>query len=235
LDLSCTHRGSAGQSSSLTFIEVRICVWRETERNGRDRPQELQPRRTRQRRRAFAGGVTADSASPAFEDSFLIDTSPAIGIHGTNHIVGEYMLTGEDVLSGCRFEDGITAGGWPIDIHSPLLSCEWRSDRLRDYYPIPYRCLLPKRVENVLVPGRAMSATHEAWGSARAMATCMSMGQAAGVAAAVAVERGVSVRQVGEDFATLKSGLVGQGVFLGWNSPCHGDITPGIRQVRTRR
>lgn len=152
---------------------------------------------------------------PAFRDAYILDTSTAVGVRETNHMCGDYTLTADDVLSGRRFEDGIAAGMWSIDIHSPVPSCAWRSTPLRDYYTIPYRCLLPNGVENVLVPGRAVAATHEAWASARVMATCMAMGQAAGTAAAVAVRNGVTPRQLCGDFGTLRERLLAQDVFLG--------------------
>jgi len=99
------------------------------------------------------------------------------------------MLTAEDLKKGQRFEDEITFGGFPIDIHSPSGS-DIESDWLggEGFYGIPYRCLLPEKTPNLLVAGKCFSADFAAHASARVQATCMAMGQAAGAAAALAVK-----------------------------------------------
>ncbi|MFA5880084.1 MAG: FAD-dependent oxidoreductase [Candidatus Margulisiibacteriota bacterium] len=126
---------------------------------------------------------------PGFEKSELIAIAPKVGVRETRHIVGEYTLTAEDVILGRKFEDSIAYGGFPIDIHSPDgTKLDLAQIEENDFYGIPYRTLLPKGVNNLLVTGRAISATHEANASARVTPTCMALGQAAGTAAYLALK-----------------------------------------------
>jgi hypothetical protein len=148
---------------------------------------------------------------PGFENSYFTKTAPFLGIRETRRIVGEYVMTQEDVL-GCRkFDDAIAVASYPIDIHRPgddgctLIWCG-------DCYDIPYRSLLPTRVENLLVAGRCISTTHEAMGAIRVMATCMAMGEAAGRAATLAVRHKVSPASV--DVAELRRQLISHGAYL---------------------
>ena len=126
---------------------------------------------------------------PGFEDAYITATAPMIGIRETRRILGDYTLTREDVLGAVQFEDGIALGCYPIDIHHPTQSgIFFEALKSGEAYSIPYRCLLPKGIEDLLVAGRCISATHEALGSVRASMTCMAMGQAAGTAAALGVK-----------------------------------------------
>ena len=134
---------------------------------------------------------------PGFEKSHLIDTAQNIGVRETRRIVGEYMLTKEDILEGRRFPDVVVRNSYPLDI-TPVSSDEsqiWVKPK-KPFYEIPYRCLLPKGINNLLVAGRCMSVTHEALGSTRSMICSMGTGQAAGTAAALAVREGITPRQV---------------------------------------
>jgi len=92
--------------------------------------------------------------------------------------------------------EGIARGGWPIEDHRTLHGPRLEELRPGEFYDIPYRCLLPVNRDGLLVVGRGMSADHDAHASARVMGTCMAMGQAAGVAAALAAARGVSPREI---------------------------------------
>ena len=147
---------------------------------------------------------------PGFEDARLTTTSSQVGIRETRHIEGDYVLTVEDIKAGRRFEDTVATGGYPIDIHSPT-GGEVNLTRV-PAYGIPYRCLTPRATENVLMAGRCFSATHEALASARVMATCAAMGQAAGEAAAWAAREECSARQV--DVHDLQARLRANGAFL---------------------
>ncbi len=153
---------------------------------------------------------------PEFRDCYLIDSGPQIGIRETRRIRGDYILTENDIREGRRFDDAIALGGHVIDIHSPA-GTHGQVRRKVGAYQIPYRCLLPVGVENLLVAGRPISATHEAHGSARVMGTAMATGQAAGVAAAMAARRTGRPRDV--DPAGLRrritalGGLVDAGVW----------------------
>ncbi len=125
---------------------------------------------------------------PGFENAKIAQISPVLGVRETRHVVGEYMLTEHDVIDGPYFEDSIAADASALDIHDPKgADVDFRGMRP---YEIPYRCLVPKGVEQLLVAGRCISADHGAHARSRNMPACMATGQAAGIAAAVAVEEG---------------------------------------------
>jgi len=149
---------------------------------------------------------------PEFRQAHIMDTGFQIGTRESRRILGDYVLSAEDVREAVRPPDTIAMGGHGIDIHSTTGSAAHRMDYLPGAYGIPYRCLLPRGLDNVLVAGRCISATHEALASARVMAQCMAMGEAAGTAAALAVRHGCSTRQV--DMAVLRQSLTAQGAIL---------------------
>jgi hypothetical protein len=147
---------------------------------------------------------------PGFEQARLGQVSPILGVRETRHIVGEYTLTGSDSRGETRFEDSIAADNSALDIHDPKGGdVDFQS---MPPYEIPYRCLLPRGVEQLLVAGRCISADHEAHARSRNMPACMATGQAAGVAAAIAVEEGVPVRRVPLD--KVQAALRGLGMPL---------------------
>ena len=134
---------------------------------------------------------------PGCEECRVQSTALQIGIRESRKILGEYTLTVEDLKSLARFEDAIATANYDIDIHNPAgagTSHYYFPDG--DWYEIPYRCLIPKDMENLLVAGRCISSTHEAQASYRIMPYCAELGQAAGVAAAVAKRNGSSLRDV---------------------------------------
>ena len=147
-----------------------------------------------------------------FERSYVLDTGIQVGIRETRHIVGDYELTEDDVLSGRDFSDGIACGTFAIDIHPPTGQQQIFSGSGKKVYEIPYRSLLPSGLDNVWVAGRCISATHAAFGSARVMATSMAIGQGAGTAAAYAVAHQLDNR--GVDIQQLREKLVAQGQYL---------------------
>ena len=149
---------------------------------------------------------------PGFEHSVLVATSPAIGVRESRRVVGDYRLTRDDVLAARRFEDEVALCGAPIEDHAAAPDTRWTYVPDSGVYGIPYRCLLPKGTEGLLVAGRCFSATHDAHASARSMATCMAMGQAAGTAAALAVAAGGTPRQVGPE--SLRACLLERGAVL---------------------
>ncbi len=132
-----------------------------------------------------------------FKDADLVSTGIQIGARESRMIVGEHILNQEEMLAYTKFEDGIAACNYDIDIHSPDGSGTshyyFPSGK---YYTIPYGCLVPKDSENLLVAGRCISTTHEAQASIRIMPTVCTLGEAAGVAAAVACEDKTSVKNV---------------------------------------
>ena len=149
---------------------------------------------------------------PGFENAFVLDT-PRAGVRETRHIVGEYRLNIIDILNRVEFPDAIGKGSHPIDV-GPLPAevkdfvkpDEWSFD-------IPYRCMVPKNIDNLLVAGKCVSATREAYGCIRPTAQCMVLGEAAGAASAILC-RTENAKAIEIDFATLRAQLIKQGVVL---------------------
>ena len=150
---------------------------------------------------------------PGFDRARLAATATQIGIRESRRIVGEYTLTREDVLEARQFDDAVARSAYPIDIHNPSGSGT-TTHRLPEggSYEIPYRCLVPKTVERLLVAGRCISTTHEALASTRLTPTVMTLGQAAGTAGALANKQGIRVRDV--DTNALRAALRLDGVDL---------------------
>ncbi len=149
----------------------------------------------------------------AFKDSVVISTGIQIGVRESRMIQGEYTLTKNDLLAFTHFEDGIAACNYDIDIHSPDGSgTSHYFFPEGKYYTIPYRCLIPKGVNNLLVAGRCVSADHDAQASLRIMPVCCTLGEAAGVAASLAHTSDVSVRDV--DVKELRSKLREKNAFI---------------------
>lgn len=149
---------------------------------------------------------------PGFEEAYVLDSGALVGIRETRRVKGEYTLTIEDVLGARAFPDGIVRARFPVDIHDPTGHAGDSSRLPRGFYEIPYRCLVPLGVENLLVSGRPISATHEAHASLRVMPICLGIGQAAGLAAALSIRESVSPRQL--DVELLRSELRGAGAEL---------------------
>jgi 2-polyprenyl-6-methoxyphenol hydroxylase-like FAD-dependent oxidoreductase len=124
---------------------------------------------------------------PGLEEAYLLDTSSQVGIRETRRIVGGYKLTREDEVGGSRFPDAIASS----------------------LFDIPYRCLVPRGVDNLLVGGRCISTTHEAQGPIRNIPPCMVTGQAAGVAAALAATGGEKPGML--DAQEIRDALLKQG------------------------
>ncbi len=142
---------------------------------------------------------------PGFEKAYLVKTGCQLGMREGRRIIGDYTLTKEDVLEGKKFEDSITRCGQPIEDHHEGADTNWIYVKENGYYDIPYRCLIPKGIDNVLTAGRCLSATHDAHASARSSGTAISMGQTAGMAAVMALEKDGFVREI--DTITLQQKL----------------------------
>ncbi|MGI5885463.1 MAG: FAD-dependent oxidoreductase [Candidatus Spyradocola sp.] len=122
---------------------------------------------------------------PGFENAYLQRTAAVTGARDSRRIHGQYTLTVEEVLNQARFPDAVCRFAYMVDVHSPDGAGTLRRHLPKGgYYEIPFRCLVPKRVENLLVAGRTISADHEAQSSLRVMPACTAMGQAAGLACA---------------------------------------------------
>ncbi len=131
--------------------------------------------------------------SKAFEHATLVSIASEIGVRESRKLRGEYILTAEDLLAQTMFEDRVVLANYNIDIHNPAgtgTNIHYFKDG--EYYSIPYRSLLPREYDNFLVVGRCLSATHEAQAAVRVMPICACMGEAAGVAVALAKSTGAS-------------------------------------------
>lgn len=132
---------------------------------------------------------------PQFKDAQLDQTASMIGVRESRRIEGEYALTYEDLRDGRHFSDGICVCAFGIDIHQPDGKTQESGERYRSQpYQIPYRCLVPKKVENLLVAGRCISGSYEAHASYRVTGDCVAMGQAAGTAAAMSIRENTTPR-----------------------------------------
>jgi hypothetical protein len=156
---------------------------------------------------------------PGFEQAYALDIAPQLGIRETRRLVGEYMLSGDDVLSCARFDDSIGVNGWPLEKHVAG-DVVWQWPPISEscgYNQLPYRMLLPRAgqsaVRNLLVAGRCASMTHDGQSAARVSGACFVMGQAAGTAAALSVQHALALHDVGP--ALLQPLLQAQGAFLG--------------------
>ncbi len=133
---------------------------------------------------------------PGYEHAELGGLSHQIGVRESRRIYGEYRLTRVDVLAATKFEDAVAKCGAPIEDHHAGNDTKWEYLPEGETYDIPYRCLLPQKVEGLLVAGRCLSADHDAHASVRSMGQCMAMGQAAGIAAVIATHENVQPREV---------------------------------------
>jgi hypothetical protein len=166
----------------------------------------------RQIRDAF--GLLRD-AIPGFANSYIVDIPPQIGIRETRRVVGDYVLTEEDVLGCASFADTIGVNGWPVEDHvAGDVIFRWPDiPGSRGFNHLPYRMLLPRNVDNLYVVGRCASMTHGGQSAARVSGACFVMGEAAGVAAATVAAGHGTTREL--DVAALQAKLAGQGVYLG--------------------
>jgi len=149
---------------------------------------------------------------PGYERASLVALGTQIGVRETRRVYGDARLTREDVLSARQFDDQVGLCGAPIEDHHGAADTRWQ------YLPdgaavgIPYASVVVRDADNVLVAGRCFSATHDAHASVRSMAQCMAMGQAAGTAAAIAVDAGTSPRDI--PFARLADRLRRDGAIV---------------------
>jgi len=148
------------------------------------------------------------------KDIRLVATASTLGIRETRHILGDCVMTKEDILEGRVPGDSIALNAYSIDLHGGkgASGTLFLTMERGEYYGIPYRALLPRGVENLLVAGRCISATSVAAASLRVMPSAMAIGQAAGTAASLAAKAGVPARRI--DLTELVRQLVKDGVYL---------------------
>lgn len=148
---------------------------------------------------------------PGFENAYVDRVAPFMGIRETRRLVGEYTLTEQDIFDCAHFDDVIAVASYPVDLHHPVggdCSLWW----CPDCYDVPYRCLIPKKVDGVIAAGRDISATHLALASVRVMGPAMCLGEAAGKAAALAVKDNKELRDL--DVTELQNALREEGVWF---------------------
>ena len=153
----------------------------------------------------------------------LAQTASSVGVREGRRIVGEYVFTLSDYLARRTFPDEIARGNYFVDVYYSREELDnsgarHSDDRFEHYGPgesdgVPYRCLIPKTLDNVLCVGRSVSCDHMVLGSLRVMPECLCMGQAAGAAAAQMIARGLDdARDV--DTAALRHALRAAGAYL---------------------
>lgn len=157
---------------------------------------------------------------PGFENAYLLQSAPQIGVRETRRIVGEYVFSEDDVAHARKFDDAICRLAYPVDVHSGrgegYTREEERSSPVApppgDWYEIPYRCLVPVDTDNLLVAGRCVSSTQAGNGAIRIMPACAAMGEAAGVAAAMSIIQNVPLRHI--DTQALRQELRNRGALV---------------------
>lgn len=174
---------------------------------------ELQGRQQVKDTFAFIKEVT-----PGFQDSYVVDIAPSIGIRETRRIIGSYQLTQDDVLECRDFDDTIGVNGWPVEAHVVGdVAFKFAPVDSRGFNQLPYRMLVPKVVRNLLVAGRAASMTQGGQSSGRVTGPCFVMGQAAGAAADLALAGDGTGS--GVDVTALQKRLETDGAYLGITLP----------------
>jgi len=133
-----------------------------------------------------------------FENAWLMHGAAMLGVRESRRIVGEYVLTSRDILTYTKFEDAIARSNYPVDVHGAQVECgEFEIPIVPEgerYFEIPYRCLVPKGVENLLVAGRSFSSDYVGQSSPRVQPSCRAFGEVAGIAAALSMEMGINPR-----------------------------------------
>lgn len=151
-----------------------------------------------------------EKSAPLLDNAYISETPPLLGIRQTRFIKGLYQINTEDVLEGKKFDDSIAMSAQPI-----ISYYGYRRFLEHTGYEIPYRCMLPQKVEGLLVTGRCMSTNQQAYESWRAMAPVMCLGEAAGTSAALCVKTKKSPKEV--DVEMLRAQLIKQGAEIGQN------------------
>ncbi len=151
---------------------------------------------------------------PGYEQCRVKASASTLGVRETRRIMGQYILSDEDVEKGSRFEDVVVHKAWfLIDIHNPSGGGQAEGQsKVAEPYDIPLRCLIPQKVEGLLLAGRCISGTHRAHASYRVMGIALATGQAAGLAAALCAEKGILPSQL--DYHDLQKELQACGAEL---------------------
>ncbi len=167
------------------------------------------------RRQAFSMIPVFRKYVPGMEQCYLVATAALLGTRESRRILGEHVLTDDEIIAQTPCDDAIAWGSFFIDVHNctgPGMDGETFYPEPGFKYPIPYRCLVPRTIDNLLVAGRCVSVSHRALGSLRVMPQCAAMGEAAGAAAALSLEADTPVRAV--DVAALQGRLRAAGAIV---------------------
>ncbi len=146
---------------------------------------------------------------PGFGSAFLQDTATTLGIRETRHAIGDHVVTFEEAAACTKQPDAVAASAWPFEFHTEGAETRWENLPDGDWFELPYRSLLVRDAANLLAAGRCVSATHEALASSRVTGTCMAIGEAAGIAAAMCIANDEAPREL--DGEKLRSELVSRG------------------------
>jgi hypothetical protein len=168
---------------------------------------ELSAAEVEARLRVYEDLAEKQAQHPELAGARVVETGPALGVRQTRFIEGEYRLTAEDAIQGRRFHDVVAISSCPI-----IQYYGYRRYLEHEGYDVPYRCLVPVVVDDLLVAGRCISSEQQPYESHRAMAPVMAIGQAAGAAAALCCETGATPRAL--DVPLLQERLVSQGAEL---------------------
>ncbi len=134
---------------------------------------------------------------PGFENSFLLETAMHVGVRETRRVIGDYIISGDDIRKGRKFADAIARGCYGIDIHGQKDENSVMEDLPEgEYYEIPMRALIVKDAENLLAAGRCISATREGHAALRIMPTSAATGEACGAIAFLSIKNNISIRDV---------------------------------------
>ena len=151
---------------------------------------------------------------PGYQNCYIKTTASTLGVRESRRFTGEYVLQDDDLQSGRRFEDVVVHdANNVIDIHNPTAGgqAEGLAEVVKPY-DIPYRCLIPETIDNLILTGRCISGTHRAHASYRIMSICMALGEAAGIAAALSSKSEVAPRQL--DYKKVQRALIEKGAVL---------------------
>lgn len=151
---------------------------------------------------------------PGYENCRCVASGATTGVRETRRVMGDYVITAEEMSEGCRFDDVVVhRAEFIVDIHNP--EGAGQAEEHIQYckpYDLPYRCFTPRDVEGLYVAGRCISGTHRAHASYRVMSICMAMGEAVGIAAAMCAERGCTPRML--DVKALQNRMTERGIEL---------------------
>ncbi|MDD4165264.1 MAG: FAD-dependent oxidoreductase [Eubacteriales bacterium] len=183
-----------GREDALAFNNPEFfdCV------DGTD-PEHLTKTQIEGRQRIFKQLKFFKKYMKGFEKAYISEIAPMVGIRESRNIEAEYILSANDIISRRKFDDAICQSNYPVDIHGKSLDFTNYSKPVDDgkpYYEIPYRSLVVRGIDNLLVAGRCLGAEFLAQSSLRVQHSVRASGEAAGIAAAYSLEKGIPPRSV---------------------------------------